>query len=479
MNGFDSNELILLIPEIFVLATACLILVIDLFLSEQHRNVTFYLTQLSLFFTFLLTLELPSDTVLYAFNSSFILDTMAIVLKCAVYVVTAGAFCYARPYLKQIDLHKGEFYVLGLFAMLGMMVLISANHLLVLYLGLELMSLSLYTLVALNRDSAQSTEAAMKYFVLGAIASGMLLYGISILYGISGSLDIPLVADSVTHSLFDRIVLLFALSFIVVGVAFKLGAVPFHMWVPDVYQGAPTAVTVFVGSAPKIAAFAMAMRLLVGTLGDLHAEWQGMLIVLAVLSLGLGNVVAIAQSNIKRMLAYSTIGHIGFILMGVLSGTAAGFSAAMFYSIVYALMTLGAFGVVILMSRAGFEAENLDDYKGLNEKHPWFAFMMLVFMFSLAGVPPLVGFHAKLAVLRAVLEVDLVWLAIVAVLFSVVGAFYYLRIIKLMYFDSAESELLIDKPLDMKVALSLNGLLVLGLGIMPGVLMGWCFSAFA
>jgi NADH-quinone oxidoreductase subunit N len=472
------TDLAPLMPEIFVLAAACLILVVDLFLPEKYRDVTFYLSQLTLLGALLLTLDLPQDETGYAFGSSFILDAMAIVLKCAVYVVIAGVFCYARPYLKQLDLHKGEFYVLGLLAMLGMMVLISANHLLVLYLGLELLSLSLYSMVAFNRDSKQSTEAAMKYFVLGAIASGMLLYGISILYGISGSLDIPMVADSIAHTSFDRVLLLFALSFIVVGVAFKLGAVPFHMWIPDVYQGAPTAVTVFVGSAPKIAAFAMAMRLLVGTLGDLQADWQGMLIVLAVLSLGLGNVVAIAQSNIKRMLAYSTIGHIGFILLGVLSGNAAGYSAAMFYAIVYALMTLGAFGVVILLSRTGFEAEQLNDYKGLNEKHPWFAFMMLIFMFSMAGVPPLVGFHAKLAVLRAVLQADMVWLAIVAVLFAVIGAFYYLRMIKLMYFDSAESPLVIDKSFDVKAVLSVNGLLVLGLGVMPGVLMGWCVGAF-
>lgn len=472
------NDLYIAMPEVFVLAAACVILLIDLFLSEKLRDITFYLSQFSLLFTLLLTLWLPQQRTYVAFGDSFILDGMATVLKCALYVVIAAAFFYARPYLKQLNLHKGEFYVLGLFAMLGMMVLISANHLLVLYLGLELLSLSLYTLVAFNRDATQSTEAALKYFVLGAIASGMLLYGISILYGVTGALDIPMVADAVSGNFFDRLVLIFALSFIVVGVAFKLGAVPFHMWLPDVYQGAPTAVTQFIGSAPKIAAFAMAMRLLVGSLGGLSHEWQGMLIVLTVLSLGLGNVVAIAQSNIKRMLAYSTISHIGFILLGVLSGSSAGYSAAMFYSMVYALMTLGAFGVIIVLSRGGFEAERLDDFKGLNERHPWFAFMMLIFMFSMAGVPPMVGFHAKLAVLRAVVQADLVWLAVVAVLFSVIGAFYYLRIIKLMYFDASEDPVAIEKPFTVKAVLSLNGLVVLGLGVMPGVLMGWCVGAF-
>ena len=472
------TDLSLLIPEITVLASACLILVVDLFLADKQRSITFGLSQFALLVVFLLTLRLPHGETHYAFGDTFILDDMSVVLKCALYVLVAFAFFYSRQYLEQRGLHKGEFYVLGLFAMLGMMVLVSANHLLVIYLGLELMSLALYALVAFNRDSRPSTEAALKYFVLGAISSGMLLYGISILYGISGSLDIPSVADSITHTSFDRVVLLFALSFIVVGVAFKLGAVPFHMWVPDVYQGAPTAVTLFVGSAPKVAAYAMAMRLLAGTLGNMQPEWQEMLIVLVVLSLALGNIAAIAQTNIKRMLAYSTISHIGFILLGVLTGTPAGYSAAMFYSIVYAIMTLGAFGTVIVLSRSGFEAEQLTDFKGLNERHPWFALMMLIFMFSMAGAPPLVGFHAKLAVLRAALQADLVWLAILAVLFSVVGAFYYLRVIKLMYFDSAEDSTAIDKSFDLKAILSLNGLLVLGLGLMPGVLMGWCVGAF-
>jgi NADH-quinone oxidoreductase subunit N len=317
----------------------------------------------------------------------------------------------------------------------------------------------------------------MKYFVLGALASGMLLYGISMFYGVTGSLGIPEVSAAIAGVSRDDIILIFGLCFVVVGLAFKLGAVPFHMWIPDVYQGAPTPVTLFVGSAPKIAGFAMVMRLLIDGLSELHADWQAMLIILAVLSLAIGNIVAIAQSNIKRMLAYSTIGHIGFVLMGILSATPEGYSSAMFYSIIYALMTLGGFGMVILLSRSGFEADRLDDFRGLNERSPWFAFMMLIFMFSMAGVPPLVGFHAKLAILRAVVQADLVWLAIVAVVLSVVGAFYYLRVVKLMYFDAVQDSNPIRKSLDMKLALSLNGLAVLGLGIFPGTLIAWCVAA--
>ncbi len=322
---------------------------------------------------------------------------------------------------------RGEFYVLGLFAVLGMLVLVSAHNLLTVYLGLELLSLSLYALVAFNRDSAPASEAAMKYFVLGALASGMLLYGISMLYGATGSLDIERVAAAIASPGEKDIILVFALCFIVVGLAFKFGAVPFHMWIPDVYHGAPTPVTLFIGSAPKIAAFAMAMRVLAEALGGLSASWQEMLIILAVLSLAIGNVIAIAQTNIKRMLAYSTISHVGFLLLGLLAGTPEGYSAALFYAITYALTAIGGFGMIILLSRAGFEADRLDDFKGLNDRSPWFAFMMLILMFSLAGVPPTVGFYAKLWVLQAVIHVDLLWLALAGVFFSIIGAYYYLR----------------------------------------------------
>jgi NADH-quinone oxidoreductase subunit N len=376
-------------------------------------------------------------------------------------------------------MYRGEFYVLVLFATLGMMVMISANHLLTLYLGLELLTLSLYAMVALQRDSAVATEAAMKYFVLGALASGMLLYGMSMLYGATGTLGIPQLAEIILGGGAQDVVLVFALVFVVAGLGFKLGAVPFHMWVPDVYHGAPTAVTVFIGSAPKLAAFAFIMRLLVQGLGaeQLLAEWQDMLILMAALSLAIGNVTAIAQTNLKRMLAYSTIGHMGFLLLGILSGDVVGYGAGMFYVVVYMLMNLGAFGMILLLSRAGFEAENLDDFKGLNQRSPWYAFLMLLLMFSMAGVPPTVGFYAKLSVLQAVISVGAWWsipLAVFAVLFSLVGAYYYLRLVKLMYFDSPVDTAPIAPRMDVRVLLSLNGLFMLVFGIFPERLMWLC-----
>lgn len=368
--------------------------------------------------------------------------------------------------------------MLGLFGVLGMMIMISSYSFLTLYLGLELLSLSLYAMVAFNRDSARASEAAMKYFILGAIASGMLLYGMSILYGITGTLDIKDVSDYlITSSAGLNVPLVFALSFVIVGLAFKLGAVPFHMWVPDVYHGAPTSVTLFIGTAPKLAGLAIIMRLLVDGLGPLHHDWQGMLTILAVLSLAVGNVVAIAQTNIKRMLAYSTISHVGFILMGILAGTHEGYAAALFYTLVYAIVAAGGFGMIILLSRRGFEAENLDDFRGLNERSPWFAFIMLLIMFSMAGVPPTVGFYAKLAVLQAVVQVEMIWLAIFAVIFSIIGAFYYLRAVKIMYFDKPEDESPLPKALGMNVVLSINGLLVIVLGIFPGLLMSLATGA--
>lgn len=317
----------------------------------------------------------------------------------------------------------------------------------------------------------------MKYFVLGALASGMLLYGISMLYGATGTLDIGAVSAAIAGQEEPGLTLIFALCFILVGLAFKLGAVPFHMWIPDVYHGAPTPVTLYLGSAPKIAAFAMIMRVLVDALGGLVEDWQGMLIILAVLSLGIGNVVAIAQTNLKRMLAYSTISHVGFLLLGILAGTTEGYSAAMFYTLTYAIMALGAFGMIILLSRAGFEADELEDFRGLNTRNPWFAFMMLILMFSMAGVPPTVGFYAKLAVLQAVIHIDLVWLALVAVFFSVIGAFYYIRLIKIMYFDTPAEHATLQSNLGLRAVLSVNGLAVLGLGLFPGGLMALCNAA--
>ena len=402
---FITPDFVPALPEIFVLAMACIILIVDLFLTDSNRVITYLLSQATLLGAAVLTVSLITTQPQLTFNDTFINDSMGNILKMFVYLVTASVFVYSREYLAIRQLFKGEFFVLALFAVLGMMVMISAHSLLTIYLGLELLSLSLYTLVALNRDSAESSEAAMKYFVLGAIASGILLYGMSMLYGAAGSLDISEIDAYIRSSSSEDIVLLFGLSFVIVGLVFKLGGVPFHMWVPDVYHGSPTAVTLFIGSAPKIAAFAMIIRLLAGGLEGLHVQWIDMLTIIAVLSIAAGNVIAIAQRNIKRMLAYSAISHAGFLLLGILAGTAEGYSAAMFYILIYTLMSMGAFGMVILLSREGYEADNIDDFKGLNERSPWFAFMMMILMFSMAGVPPTAGFYAKLSVLKAVVDI--------------------------------------------------------------------------
>ncbi len=478
MNTIQVAEFGLLLPEIFVLVMTCVVLVVDLYLTERNRDVTYVLSLLTLAGAALLTLgNYPSGTTV-AMYGTFVHDPMGGLLKLFIYVVTAGVFIYSRSYLRDRGLYKGEYYVLGLFAMLGMMVLVSAHSFLTIYLGLELLSLSLYAMVAFDRDSPTASEAAMKYFVLGALASGMLLYGISMLYGATGSLDIGEVGAAVAGSEDRSIILIFALCFVVAGLAFKLGAVPFHMWIPDVYHGAPTSVTLFIGSAPKIAAFAMLMRLLAESMGGLQPDWQGMLAILAVLSLAVGNIIAIAQTNLKRMLAYSTISHMGFLLLGVLAGTPEGYSAAMFYAVTYALMAIGAFGMIILLSRSGFEAERLDDFRGLNNRSPWFAFIMLILMFSMAGVPPTVGFYAKLSVLEAVVAIDMVWIALVAVFFSIIGAFYYIRVVKLMYFDESESDEPINVGMDMRLAISANGVVVLALGLFPGALLSLCAAAF-
>lgn len=471
---FINPNVVPALPEIFVLMMACIILVVDLFLTDNSRVITYLLSQATLLGAAVLTVSLISPHPELTFSDMFINDSMSNILKMFVYLITASVFVYSREFLVVRQLFKGEFYVLALFGVLGMMVMISAHSLLTIYLGLELLSLSQYALVALNRDSIESSEAAMKYFVLGAIASGILLYGMSMLYGATGSLDIGEVGAYIRSSSSDDVVLLFGLSFVIVGLVFKLGGVPFHMWIPDVYHGAPTAVTLYIGTAPKIAAFAMMIRLLIDGLEGLHVQWIDMLVIIAVLSIVVGNVIAIVQRNIKRMLAYSTISHVGFMLLGILAGTSAGYSAAMFYILVYALMSLGAFGMVIFLSRKGFEGDNIDDFKGLNEKSPWFAFMMLILMFSMAGVPPTAGFYAKLSVLKAVVDINLVWLAVTAVIFSVIGAFYYLRIIKFMYFDKAEDSTPLQTNLDMRVVMSANGLAVLALGIYPTSLLTLC-----
>jgi len=475
--NFALAELNPLLPEIFLLSMLSVILVVDVMLKDSQRTVTYVLTLLTLAGSAWLTFSGHQPDPVHVFSGMFVSDTISDVLKLCLYLAVAFMLVYTRSYLQVRELFKGEFYVLTLFATLGMMVMISASHFLTLYLGLELLSLSLYAMVALQRDSAIATEAAMKYFVLGAIASGMLLYGMSMIYGSTGSLMLSDVSVALQEGVGQKVPLVFGLVFIVAGLAFKLGAVPFHMWVPDVYHGAPTAVTLFISTAPKLAAYAFSIRLLVQGLEVLHSDWRDMLVLLAVLSMAIGNIAAIAQSNIKRMLAYSTISHMGFLLLGILAGSQNGYSAAMFYSVVYAMMSLGGFGIILLLSRQGFESEELDDLKGLNQRSPWAAFLMLLLMFSMAGIPPTVGFYAKLSVLQAVVEADLVWLAVVAVLFSLIGAFYYLRVVKLMYFDDPVQTAPIDAPSDMRLALSVNGLAILLFGILPGPLMSVCLIA--
>ncbi|MFO7640799.1 MAG: NADH-quinone oxidoreductase subunit NuoN [Candidatus Competibacteraceae bacterium] len=478
--NFVAPDFMPLLPELFVLTLVCLVLVIDVFLEDRQRHITYGLAQLTLLGAALLTLATYAHAPVTTMFGHYIRDAMGDVLKLCIYLTTAAVFLYSRDYLRQRNLFKGEYYVLGLFGVLGMMVMVSAQSLLSVYLGLELLSLSLYALVAIDRDSPVASEAAMKYFVLGSIASGMLLYGISMIYGATGSVDLQVIAEvAVAAPGMENLVLVFGLVFLVVGLAFKLGAVPFHMWAPDVYQGAPTSVTLFIGSAPKLAAFALLMRILVEGLGALQADWQQMLIILVVLSVGLGNLVAIVQTNIKRMLAYSTISHVGFLLMGILAGTPEGYAAAMFYTIVYVLMAVGAFGVVIVLSRSGFEAENIDDFKGLNDRSPWLAFLMMVIMMSMAGVPFLVGFYAKWVVLQAIVNIGLVWLAILGVVFSVIGAFYYLRVVRCMYFDPPEQSEPIQMRLDTEIVISANGLLLVVLGLYPTALMAWCALALS
>ena len=464
--------------EIFVLIMVCAILVVDLFLSEARRHVSYVLTLLTLAVAAVVSLHGGTEPR-HAFNNMFVDDAMAQALKAFICLSVAAMLVYSRAYAQAREMFRGELFVLSLFATLGMMVMVSSTHFLTLYLGLELLSLSLYSLVALQRDSATATEAAMKYFVLGALASGMLLYGLSMIYGATGSLQISEVAQRIAANRASETLLVLGLVFVVAGLAFKLGTVPFHMWVPDVYQGAPTAVTLLIGTASKLAAFAFVLRILVEALGAqaLLAQWQQMLILLAVLSLAIGNVTAIAQTNIKRMLAYSTISHMGFLLLGILSGSLNGYGAAMFYIVVYALTAAGAFAMIMVLSRRGFEAENLEDFKGLNRRDPWLAFLMLLIMFSLAGVPPTVGFYAKLAVLQAAVSAGLVWLAVVAVLFALIGAFYYLRLVKLMYFDDPQDLAPLPSPGDVRVLLSVNGLLILVLGLLPGALMDLCQRA--
>jgi NADH-quinone oxidoreductase subunit N len=475
-------------PEILLLVFGLAILLVDAVSNHPERKPTFLLTMLALgVLTVVSALQWKNGVVGSTFNGLYVTDELSHLLKIASYIAVAATLVYGRVYAQVRDmLRGGELYVLTLFALLGQMVMISSGNLISIYLGLELMSLALYALIALRRDNVVATEAAMKYFVLGALASGFLLYGMSMVYGATGHLDLAEVSKVIAAGKAEKLALVFGIVFLVSGLAFKLGAVPFHMWVPDVYQGSPTAVTLILGAAPKLAAFAITLRLLVDGLHGLAADWQPMLMILAVLSLAIGNLTAIAQTNFKRMLAYSTISHMGFVLLGLMSGSVEGkpdlssaaYGASLFYMLTYVLTTLASFGIVLLLSRQGFECEHIDDLKGLNRRSPWHAAIVLLLMFSLAGIPPLVGFYAKLAVLQALIGAGHVTLAVIAVLFSLIGAFYYLRVVKVVYFDEPAADAApMVATCGQRGVLSVNGALILILGILPGGLMALCVQA--
>jgi len=476
-------------PQIVLLLMACVVALLDLWVTDPRRGPTYILTQCTLALVGAVQLQafLSGDTV-YAMQRMVVADPMGHLLGLFATLAVMVSLVYARSYAGERDMLKGELFTLSLFSLLGIDVMLSANSFLVVYLGLELMSLSLYALVAMRRDHSDATEAAMKYFVLGALASGFLLYGLSMMYGATGSLEIPEVFKAIGTGRINKSVMILGTVFIVAGLGFKLGAVPFHMWVPDVYQGAPTAVTLLIGGAPKLAAFAITIRLLVEGMLGLAVDWQQMLVVLSIGSMLLGNLVAIAQTNLKRMLAYSSIAQMGFMLLGLCSGVvydntvsaANSYASSMFYIVTYVLTTLGTFGMIMLLSRQGFEAEQVADFKGLARRSPWFALVMTIFMLSLAGLPPTVGFYAKLSVLQSLVSTNVagyVWLALLAVMLSLVGAFYYLRVIKVMYFEEPTDTRPIVSTLDVRAVLSLNGVAVLAFGILPGGLMALCAHA--
>ena len=476
----NVSELIFVLPELFLLSAISIILLFDLFASERLKPLTYYLTQLALIITGWLAFDLIGESATI-FSGTFVLDTMGSTFKVFIMGFAIIALVYTRHYLKAHELLRNEYFILALMSILGMMVMVSGHSLLTLYMGLEIMSLSLYALIASARDRAEAIEAALKYFVLGAIASGLLLYGMSMIYGITGSLDIAQISNFARASTLasqQTLILNFGLVFLVIGVAFKLGAVPFHMWVPDVYQGSPTSVTMFLSTVPKIAAIALLIRLLIDGLGDLQHYWSDLLMIIAVLSIALGSLVALMQSNIKRMLAYSTISHIGFVLLGFVTGVVEGYGAAVFYVLVYILMSLAAFGSIIVLNKNGFEADQISDYQGLSKHSPWFALIILVVMLSMAGVPPFIGFYSKLFILQQVIAEGYVILAVIAVVFAVISAYYYLQIIKTMYFDDADKEITVSAPLDMRVVLSINGILILLVGLMPSFWMNLSVSLF-
>lgn len=469
-------------PEMFVLFMALVILMAGVFL-RKYTQIPYYLAEITLIITVWITWHAFAHfnfSTTFAFDHLFIMDCLSVYLKLFIYLSVFFTFIYACEYNNERKIPATEFYTLGLLSLLGMMILVSSYNLLTLFLGLELFSLPTYAMVAMYRRKTHCVEASMKYFIIGTIASGMLLYGMSMIFGATKSLDLTQIARAIAGtSLNQNLILIVGLVFITAGVALKLGAAPFHMWVPDVYEGAPSSVTLFISTAPKIAAYAMLIRLFVNAMPALQAQWHEMLTVVAILSMAIGNFAAIVQSSIKRMLAYSSIAHMGYMLLGVLCGTREGYAAAMFYIITYSLMTIGGFGMIVLMSRGGFEAENIKDFSGLNNRNPWLAFMMMLVLFSLAGVPPLVGFIAKVGVLDSLIQVHLVWLAVLAVLLAIVGAYYYIRVIKVIYFEEDPFQLEpIQSSLEIKIAISLNSLAVLFIGLFPGrlyTLSHWAF----
>lgn len=468
------------LPEMIVLATACLALVADLFLHHKIKGIAYGIACLGLLCALGVSSLYLGNFKVLILNGLFISDDVSHLMKIFIYITVLLSFIYSNHYINERKMPSGDYYILGLFSTLGMMVLVSAHSLLTIYLGLELMSLPLYAMTAIRRTNSDASEAAIKYFVMGAIASAMLLYGISLVYGATGKLDLLDVANAVALNWQEKnTLLIFAVVFILAGVGFKLAAVPFHMWAPDVYQGAPTSVTLFISTAPKIAALGMTFRLLSISLIDITVQWQQILLVMSILSAGLGNLFAVIQNNIKRLLAYSAIAHIGFALFGVLTATAQGYSAALYYIVIYALMSAAAFGLIVLMSSHGMEIESIDDLKGLNKRSPWLAFMMLIVMFSMAGVPPTVGFFIKLLVLKALVDAQLTNIAVIGLLFTVIGAYYYLRIIKTMYFDKPITNEPINISRTNSIVYSLNCLSLLALGLFPGALISLCINAFA
>ena len=481
-----SSSLAAIAPIIFLALGIGAVNWIDLARGQNRSSVAYPVALvITLVLTVWFALNAATGETHYVFSNLAVIDPMANVLSSVAALAVFVTLVYTRKYLDDRGMYNGEFYMFALFTLGGQVVMITGNNFLTLYLGLELLSLASYTLVALRRGANVSSESAMKYFILGALASGLLLYGMSMIYGATGSLDLGEVFRQINTGNINKTILVFGVVFLVAGLAFKLGVAPFHMWVPDVYQGSPTAVTLLIAGAPKLAAFAMTLRILVEGLLPLAFDWQNMLIVLAVLSLAIGNITGVVQTNFKRLLAYSTVSHMGFLLLGLLSGVSAGkpdltaqaYSASMFYAVTYVLTTLGAFGIILLLSRKGYEAEEIADLKGLSNKSPWFALLTLFMMMSLAGLPPTVGFYAKLSVLGAVVDAGMPWLAIVAVLFSLVGAFYYLRVIKVMYFDAPADDVPVEATFGLRSVLSVNGVLVLLLGIFPASLMALCYQA--